>query len=183
MTESERTPPEEAGQPAYGQMPGYAESGPTGPPPAPPNDLNIAARLLYVIAGIGVLSTLLMFLMQDDLEEVILDRDPDLTPDELDAAVNGALVIGVIVGLVFAIIYVLLARKILQGAGWARIVATILLALAILGGVTSGAQTLPTISVILSIISAVVAVFALFMLWRRSSSDYFSAVASSRRRY
>lgn len=184
MTESQPTPPDEGKQQPtpYPQMPEFAAAGPSGPPPAPPNDLNLVARLLYVMAGLGVINVVLTFAMRSDIEDAVIDRSPDLTPDEVDSAVNFILVVGVILGLVFAAVYLLLARKILQGAGWARIVATILLALAILGGITSGGQAIPAVGVVLSVISAVVAVVTLFLLWRRPASDYFSEMAVHRRR-
>jgi uncharacterized membrane protein (UPF0136 family) len=164
--------------PSYPQMPGYAE-GPTEPPPTPPQDVDRASKILYGLAGLGILNTLLSFTMRDQIRDAIADRYPDYTADELDSTVNAFLAIAVVVGIVFALIYILLARKILQGRSWARIVATILLALNALNLLSVG-QPQPAVLRALGVIAALVAIAALVFLWRRPASEFFAAHARRR---
>jgi uncharacterized membrane protein (UPF0136 family) len=159
--------------PSYPQMPGYAET-PTEPPPTPPQDVDRASKILYGLAGLGILNTLLSFTMKAQIRDAIRDRYPDYTADELDSTVNAFLGIAVVVGIVFALIYVLLARKVLQGRNWARIVATILLAFNALNLLSVG-QPQPALLRALGVIAALAAIAALVFLWRRQASEFFSA--------
>lgn len=168
------TPPQQPpAYPSYPQMPGYAEK-PSGPPTAPPREVDWASKILFGLAGLGIVNTLLSFTMKDEIRDIVRDENPDYSADKLDSAVNGILGFAVVFGIVFALIYVLLGRKILQGRRWARVVATILLVLNALN-LAGLSRPQPGVLRVLSAIAGLAAVAALVFLWRQPSKDFFRA--------
>lgn len=89
----------------------------------------------------------------------------------IDATI-AAVTIWTIVTLIFwAVVFVLFAFFARRGAGWARIVLTILTALSLLNILTSFG--VGALQVVLSIVGVV-------LLWLRPSSDYFAAVKAAK---
>jgi cytochrome c biogenesis protein CcdA len=154
-------------------MPGYAGA-PSGTPATPPQEVGWASKILFGLAGLGIINTLVSFTMRDEIRDIVRDENPSYSGDEVDSAVNGILGFAVVFGIVFALIYVLLARKVLQGRRWARVVATILLALNALN-LAGLSRPQPGVLRVLSAIAGLAAVAALVFLWRQPSKDFFRA--------
>lgn len=167
-------PPQPPAYPSYPQMPGYAGT-PSGPPPStPPREVDLASKILFGLAGLGIINTLLSFTMKDEIRDIVRDENPSYSTDELDSAVNAILGFAVVFGIVFALIYVLLGRKVLQGRRWARVVATILLAINALN-LAGISRPQPGILRLLTAIAGIAAIAALVFLWRQPSKDFFRA--------
>jgi uncharacterized membrane protein (UPF0136 family) len=168
------TPPQQPpAYPSYPQMPGYAEK-PSGPSPTPPREVDWASKILFGLAGLGIVNTLLSFTMKDEIRDIVRDENPDYSADRVDSAVNGILGFAVVFGIVFALIYVLLGRKVLQGRRWARVVATILLVINALN-LAGLSRPQPGALRVLSAIAGLAAIAALVFLWRQPSKDFFRA--------
>jgi uncharacterized membrane protein (UPF0136 family) len=169
-------PPQPPAYPSYPQIPGYAEtqSGQSGPPATPPQEVDWASKILYGLAGLGIINTLISFTMKDEIRDIVRDENPDYSADKIDSTVNGILGFAVVFGIVFALIYVLLARKILQGRRWARVAATILLVLNALN-LAGLSRPQPGVLRLLSAIAGLAAVAALVFLWRQPSKEFFRA--------
>ena len=112
--------------------------------------------------------------MTDEIRDIVRDENPDYSADKVDSAVNGILGFAVVFGIVFALIYVLLGRKVLQGRRWARVVATILLAINALN-LAGISRPQPGVLRLLSAIAGLAAIAALVFLWRQPSKDFFRA--------
>lgn len=130
--------------------------------------------------------------IEDELREQIRQDDPALTEAELDTAVqfaSFAVVVGLMLGLVFAGVWVWMAVMNSRGRSWARVVAAILGGLNItftvlglvLGAAVSGMGTgadveQSAIGTVLSIASAGLAAIILILLFQPVSSAYYNAV-------
>jgi hypothetical protein len=168
------TPPQQPpAYPSYPQMPGYAET-PSGPPGTPPREVDWASKILYGLAGLGIIYTLVSFMTKDEIRDIVRDENSDYSADKVDSVVNGMLSFSVVFGVVTALIYVSLGRKILQGRRWARVVATILLVLNALS-LTGISRPQPGALRVLSAIAGLAAIAALVFLWRQPSKDFFRA--------
>ncbi|MBD8608480.1 hypothetical protein IFT73_16610 [Aeromicrobium sp. CFBP 8757] len=199
-TPSDPNEPFGAGQPAYPgpQQPaapyGSYPTGPGGQPPqrpaAPtqPSSIALAVKLMLVGAALSVISLVYSFAtigsLKDDIRTELMKNDVDVSQSTIDAAYAVTITIAVVFGLIGALLWVWMAWKNGQGRSWARVVATILGVLNIVGLLfTIAGSNAETISVILSVVSSVLAVVILVLLWKKESSAFYDATAASRQLY
>lgn len=167
--------PREPVQP-YGSMPPPSEHETSAVVPEPPQPVRRAATILYVIVAWSLLSLVLGFATTDATKDAIRDSDPTLTESQVEAAATLGLVVGAVFAIAFGLLYVLCARKMLQGRNWGRIVPTVLIGLGLLFGViglAAGGST-GTTSIGL-FISAALGIAFLVFAWSRQSNDFFKA--------
>ncbi len=187
-------PPEDPyGAQGMPSMPGGPyEPGGSLAPVVRPRSVELAVRLMYLGAVLSVLGGLAN-LFQDrtslraTVEQSLRDAGQQVTPAVVDTSVTFALYAPVVIGLLFAGIWVLMAVLVGKGRSWARIVATILGALNILslvaqlvGATAMTGQQGGGLGLVLSVVDLALAAAILFLLWKRESSDFFAA-ASGRR--
>lgn len=157
-------------------------------PPAPPlNDaestpvqrpaaVDTSFMLWLVAAGISLIRSLLSFATQDDLAREIAART-GVTP----AAAEPGFV-GTIIGLVLLAAWVAVVFAMRSGHSWARIVLTVLGALAVLGGLFSlitvqylfAIGALGVVQALCNMASVVVLIAAIVYMFKRESSHYFA---------
>ncbi|WP_116947000.1 hypothetical protein [Jiangella endophytica] len=175
------TPPP-SGPPAWsGPVDGGASAwGDPAPPAEPPQTLRRAAVLMYVGAGLSVLGVLLTFLARDAIHDAIADSDSSLSADDVDAAANLTIGVGVVVGLLGAALWLWMAYANKAGKSWARVVATVLGGLNILFTLfsLSGGGGL---NLIINALTIALAAYILYLLYRPESSAYYAAVSGKRR--
>lgn len=199
------TPPEPdqpvgAGQPPYpGEQQPQASYGsyPTAPggqsaqrqaPPAQPQSIALAVKLMYAGAALSILSLIYSITtlggLKDDIREQLLKNDSSVSQSTVDAAYAVTVTLAVVFGLVGALLWVWMAWKNGQGRSWARVVATVLGVFNVIGLLfTVAGSEAETVSVISSVISVVLAVVILVLLWKKESSDFYTAAEASRRLY
>lgn len=118
----------------------------------------------------SVIGALFAFTQRDTLLEEARKR-PDaggLSETELDTVVTIGLIVGVVIAILFAGLYVLFAFKARAGRSWARIVLAVLTALGVLALVIGGIS-------IAGVLSTVVAMVAVVLLFLPASNQYFAA--------
>jgi hypothetical protein len=182
------TTPPEPDQP-YGSYP-TAPAGGHGAPSAPPqpSSIALAVKLMWAGAVLSLLSLLYSFTtfggLKDDLREQLMEDDPTVSQSTIDVAYAVGITFAVVFGLLGALLWAWMAWKNGQGRGWARVVATVLAALNLLGVLFSlaTASTEPLAAVV-SVITLVLAIVILVLLWRKESSAFYEATAASRRPY
>ena len=139
----------------------------------PPSSVINAVRLMYLQVVLGVIGMIVVVLTRDALKTTIREGNPRLTESQVDTALNAALVFAIIVGLIFTVLYLVLARFVRKGANWARIVTWIIAGLGVLS--TVGAFGQPALNVVLAVVGAVVNIVLIVLLALRPSSEYFAA--------
>lgn len=141
----------------------------------PPPSIITAVRLMWLGAGLSALGILLTF-QTDALRDAIEDSDSSLTPSEVDSAVAVGVGFGVVVGLIGVGLWLWMASANGQGKSWARVVATVLGALNVVGAIFSLAVNPATaVSAVLTILSLILAVVILVLLYRPESSRFYEA--------
>jgi hypothetical protein len=177
------TTPSDPNDPGYGQQSGLP-SFPAAPPPTesavqtytPPTEMT-AAFWCYVVAAVisligGVLAVGQKQAVLDTLKQS--KANADLTPGQLDTLASAAITFAIVVAVVIAGLYLLFAFKLRAGRNWARIVLTVVAALALLSLLFSSAHT------VLSYIGELAAVAGAVLSWMPNSSAYIAAVRASR---
>ncbi len=142
----------------------------TGPPPPP---VTMAVRLMFIQAALSVLGLIVLFATKNSLKSAIRDNNPGYDSKQLDDAVNAGIAVGAVIGIIFIILYVLLALQVNKGKNWARIVTWVLAALGVLGVLVSFAQPEPAISRVLGIIGGIIDVAIIVLLAQKLSNAFF----------
>jgi hypothetical protein len=164
---------DQSGSPSgYAPMPGEPARGPVATGPAPSSVSN-AVRLMFVNAALGLLGLIVLFATKDTLKKDILKHHRSYSPSKLDDALNGAIAIGAVIGVVFVVLYVLLALQVGKGKNWARIVTWILAGIGVLSAVASLAQPEPAASKVVGIVGGIVDLAIIIFLAQRPSNEYF----------
>jgi hypothetical protein len=150
------------------------------PAPAVPQPLEIRRAMLgiYVVSVCYALLAVFAILTRDAAEVAARDSDTNLTDAEITSAVNALVLIAVVVGIGVAVVGIIAAINLARGRRWARVAATIVIAVALLfsllGLLGSGA-----VAVAVHTIVILSGAGALYFLYRRVASE-FLGVASRR---
>lgn len=148
------------------------ERRPGDPGPAP-SSVRTAVTLIWVGAALGLLSTVLGFLELDSrIDEAAADMGT--TDVEVDRAVlQGGVVFGILTGAAVSIgLAFLFAYFIGKGAGWARIVYTVLGAAGLLFSLPVIADQ-RGVDLLLSVVGTAITIAVVVLLFRPASNAYF----------
>jgi hypothetical protein len=164
---------------------------PSPPPPAGranlarPQSATNAVRLMYAGAALAVVGLLLTPMnnevIRSSMEEAMAGQEEGLTPEQVDGFVTVAMAMSIVFGVLGVGLWLLMAWANGRGRSWARIVATVLLALQAVGLLAS----LPQVGVMPlafagSALMTLVGALAVYFLWRKESSDWFEAQSMPR---
>ena len=162
-----------AGQ--YGEPSGYSAYGQPPAKPEPPSSILTAVKLMYAGAALSLLWALLQPTRRDTYRDAMDNPDTNITADDLDAATNLAVGMGVVVGLVVVGLWVLMARTNRGGRSWARVFATVLGVIAIPVGLLTMLQS--PIDLVMGLALVALSIWILVLLYRRESTEYYNAVS------
>lgn len=171
------------GQPSYQPAPSYpTDGGPMpdgyGSPPAgpPPKDVQTSVKLWFASIALALVAGLLslLFTDRDVARQALLDSDAGLSASQADTAVTISVIGGFFFVVVIAALQLLFVFKMRAGRNWARIVLTVLGALAVIFGLfgfTAGF----TIGSLVNLVSILLIVGAIVLMYRPAASAYFAA--------
>jgi hypothetical protein len=162
------------GVPAY--RPGMAD---VAPPARRPPSMDRAVMLMRAGAALSLLNVIIGLItlgtIKDNIRQQLIDKD-NFSQSNLDSAYNVAIGVIIVAGIISIGLWLWMAWANGAGRKWARIVATVLGALSIVGFLSTLAQGQQTVlGVVLSAITAILAVAILVLLWNRESGAYYDA--------
>lgn len=168
--------------PQYGGAPQYGEpyGGAPRAPLAPPREVIWATYLMFAQVALAVISAILNLADSEGFKDAIREAQPNLTPDEVDSAYNVGVVFTVVIGIVFAALYLLLALQVRKGKNWARIVTFVIAGLGLLFGLLGLAADAPALSRFLGLIGLLLDAAIIVLLLLKPSNDYFAAQKAPR---
>lgn len=171
--------PQQGGPGGYQAAPQIPGQGGFNPPPAnvtKPKSIDLAVKLMYAGAALSVLNIIVSLLSKDAIKDSIRDRLGDgATTKEIDDAFAGFNVQTILGGIIGIALWVLMAKMNESGKSWARIVATVLGAINVIGFLIGLAFGSTPILLLVGLVSVALAAFILFLLWKKESSDYYKA--------
>ena len=144
------------------------------PPVEQPASIRLAVRLMYLGAALTLIGVLVGLTQTDEIREAIQEADDSLSGSDLDMAVNVAVAMSVVFGLVGVGLWIWMAVVNGRGESWARVVATVLAGLnlvSIVFTVAGGGAT--TVTYVSSAISVALAAVILVLLYRPESSRFY----------
>lgn len=155
---------------------GYPSMPPApGRPVTPPAQVSNAVKLMFVRAAVSLLGLLTAFLLRDSLAEVIKQQNPAFDDRQLDTALTAGLAVSVVFGLVYLVLYVLLALQVQKGRSWARIVTLVLAGLSVLSGLYSLFAAAPALSKGLGLVTLLLDVAIFALLVSKPAAEYVRA--------
>lgn len=101
----------------------------------PPPEVRAAVRLMFARVGLGVVNAAITLASGTAIKDALRAEDPSLAPAEVDEKYTQSAAIAVCLAAVLAVLFVLLALRVLHGRSWARIVTWVVAGLGLLGGV------------------------------------------------
>ena len=153
----------------------YPSSGkPVDPerPPAPPSIQN-AVKLMYAGAAISAVSLVISLATIGGTKDAISKARPSLTATQVNQLNTFIIALAVVSGVIGVALWLWMARKNGQGKNWARILSTVLFALATLDlfGVVSQPKT--ALGLIFPVLTWLAGLGAVVLLWRKESTEFF----------
>lgn len=107
---------------------------PHDPSPGPPAEVVRAVQLMFARVGIGVVNATITVFSGTAIKDAMRAEDPALAPAEVDEKYAQTAAVAVFLAVVVAVLFVLLALRVLHGRSWARIVTWVVAGLGLLGG-------------------------------------------------
>ena len=161
--------PTDPNNPAGG--PAYGAPAPRGPRPP---SVDIAVKLIWATIALSVLSAIATFLLLDSIIDQQLEAagvSETISSDSVRSIAIAGAVFGLIISVGIATLLVIFIGK---GHNWARIVYTLLAALAALGSVF-GFASQPIVLTVISLLSLLLTIVAVVMLFRPDANAWFKA--------
>ena len=146
------------------------------PRPATPVEVLTSVKLWFASIAVGLIGGILSYALTDQSAAVQAMADADttgLTQAQLQAAVNVALIVGLVLVLILLGLQILFVFKMKAGRGWARIVLTVLAGFSAISTLTSISGGF-TFSTAVSVISLGIVVAAVVFMFRPAANPYFS---------
>jgi UDP-N-acetylmuramyl pentapeptide phosphotransferase/UDP-N-acetylglucosamine-1-phosphate transferase len=170
---------DEQGNDGYPPPPGAAHD--TAPDPAamaalfgePPAQVNLAVRLMFVRAAVSVVSLVLLYTTRSSLRAALRKQNKSDDAHQLNQLVSTAVGVSLVIGLIFIVLYVLLALQVRAGKNWARIVTFVLAGLGVLGLLASFARAEAGPTVVTGVIVGVIDLAIIYLLAQSASAGYF----------
>ena len=171
------------GQPSYGGQP-YGGYGPGGYAPAPaapsgwgapapverPRTVKAAIGAFAASLVLGLLSSVAVFVGTDALiEQQLAEAGVDASSD----AIRAVLIVGAVIGLVFALLQAMFLWFAWQGHNWARIVLWVLGGFGVLGGLLGPTQPQPGFLIALGLVQLVLTVAGIVLLALKPSNEWY----------
>ncbi len=162
----------------------YPSSGQAPEPvrPEPPASVVMAVRLMYAGAVVSALSLIVGLVTVGSLRESLHKAQPSLTTTQLHNLQTVVIVGSIFIGLISIGLWIWMALMNTAGKSWARIIATVLFGLDTLFLLLGVARAGAAAGTLVSIVTWLIGLGAVIFLWRRDSSEYFTAVSSPQAR-
>jgi hypothetical protein len=141
-------------------------------PPAPQSVLN-AVKLMYAGAAVSAVSLIISLATIGGTKDAIKKAKPSLTATQLNQLNTFIIALAVVSGVIGVALWLWMARKNGQGKSWARILSSVLFALATvdLFGVLSQPKTV--LGLVFPVLTWLIGLGAMVFLWRRESTEFF----------
>ena len=141
-------------------------------PPAPQSVLN-AVKLMYAGAAVSTVSLIISLATISGTKDAIKKAKPSLTATQVNQLNTFIIALAVVSGVIGVALWLWMARKNGEGKSWARILSTVLFALATvdLFGVVSQPKTV--LGLVFPVLTWLIGLGAVVFLWRRESTEFF----------
>jgi hypothetical protein len=142
--------------------------------PDPPVSLRHAVTVMYAGAAVSVTQAISYLLTESATKTAIENGHPHMSASTVNTLARAGVIAGVVIALIAIVAFVRVARLCAAGQNGARITATVLCALGVLGTIYNLTASAATVNRILGVAVNLIGLAAVVLLWRRTSSAWFS---------
>lgn len=143
-------------------------------PVPPPVDVRRAALGVYIVSVCYLLLAVFAILTRDAAIVLAQEGETNLTDAEIVAAVNGIVVIEVVLGVGVAAVGIVSAINLARGRRWARLSATLAVSIALLVSLVLGVLGSGAVALAVHLLVILSGGAAVYFLYRRPSSAFFA---------
>lgn len=165
------------------QYPGggqYGGMGQAPPKPTKPVFIERAVQLMYVGAGLSVLSLVLGVAQNGSIKTQLQNQNPTYDASKINSLVAATIAVLIVGALIGVGLWVMNAIAVSKGHSWGRIVGTVFWGIATLVTLVNLAQTTASGVKVVSVLEWLVGLVIVVLLWRKPSSDFFTDSAAYR---
>jgi hypothetical protein len=144
-----------------------------GRPAGPPVEVVRAVQLMFARIGIGVVNAAITLASGTAIKDAMRAEDPTLPPAEVDEKYTQSVAIAVCLAALLAVLYVLLALRVLHGRSWARIVTWVVAGLGLFGGLLGLFATGTDLEKAVVVVGLLVDAAIVLLLARERANAYF----------
>lgn len=140
---------------------------------APPVEVVRAVQLMFARIGIGVVNAVITLASGTAAKDAMRAEDPTLPPAEVDERYTQSVAIAICLAALLAVLYLLLALRVLHGRSWARIVTWVVAGLGLFGGLLGLFATGTDLEKAVVVVGLLVDAAIVLLLARERSNTYF----------
>jgi hypothetical protein len=148
---------------------------------SPPQPVATAVKLMYAGAATSLIGIGLNMTTLGSARSRIAAKSPNFTPAQVTDTVHAEIGVFIAFGLIGAALWLWMSRSYSAGKGWARIVSTVLFAIAtisiVLSVASAGGVAFGNATKLYELVGWLIGLAAIILLWRRASSDYFKSAS------
>jgi hypothetical protein len=141
-------------------------------PPAPPSVMN-AVKLMYAGAAISTVSLIVTLADVGGVKSAIKRAKPTWTAAQVNSYDRFIISLAVVSGLIGIGLWLWMARANLRGKNWARIVSSVLFALATLDLIGVFTEPKTALGLVFPLLTWLVGLGAIVLLWRKDNNDFY----------
>lgn len=140
---------------------------------APPVEVVRAVQLMFARIGIGIVNAAIALASGTAIKDAMRAEDPTLPPAEVDEKYTQSVAIAICLAALLAVLYLLLALRVLHGRSWARIVTWVVAGLGLFGGLLGLFATGTDLEKAVVVVGLLVDAAIVVLLGRERSNTYF----------
>jgi hypothetical protein len=130
--------------------------------------------MMFAVAALGVVNLIVLLATQKSVRSTLARQHPRWSDHQLTTTVHVIVAAGIVFGLVFLVLYVLLALQVRKGKNWARIVTFVLAGIGVLGLLASFARPAAGAGRVVSALSGLLDIGIIVLLTQPPSNVYFA---------
>jgi hypothetical protein len=141
--------------------------------PDRPASLLTAAKVMYAGAAAGLIQAILYLATESATRAAIATKNPHMAASTVNTVAHAGVIVGAVVGLIAAVVFLRLARSCLRGRNWARVAATVLFVVSVCGAAYDLSNAVAQVVAIFDVVITLIWLAAVVLLWLPASSAYF----------
>ena len=142
--------------------------------PAPPAPVLNAIKVMYAGAVASVIGGIIFFVTKSATKTAIEKRYPHYSAHAVSTLTNAGVIIGLVIGLIGAALFIWIARLCKGGKNWARITGTWLFVLSVLIMVHNFLTAETAVTGVFHLLISLIGLTAVTLLWLGNSNAYFN---------
>ncbi len=133
-----------------------------------------AIKVMYAGAVVSVIGGIIFILTKSATKTAIQKRYPHYSAHTVSTLTNAGVIIGLVISLIGAALFIWIARSSKSGKNWARITGTVLFVLSVLIMVYNFLTVETTVTGILNLLISLIGLAAVTLLWLPRSNAFFA---------